>query len=317
MPRIQFNGVHKSPGRPTLVDGPEGRKYVASKILNNLAATQKNGEYRASTTDYGSQFRYEPGQDFEYGLDEYGMATESLQPSAPLPAAMNQIELELMGQPIEAKPAAFASFKMSGVVASDNLETQDQSMETQGQAMLTPEEALDQEPGLPEEGFQIGETVRAIIESGCDDIDDYFDYDEDVFDRDDNLYALYAANLLVAHSDASLAVRNKTGILRIPAYGVVRSSRGTVELLVHANGRTFTPRYNLCGILIGVAMSDGYTIATTARGKWRIYDPQGKPIQEESIHTVAFDKKGNLWYQTRTGKTVTFFVDGTADVVAA
>jgi hypothetical protein len=39
-------------------------------------------------------------------------------------------------------------------------------------------------------------------------------------------------------------------------------------------------------------------------------------VLNEKIEAVSFDKKGNLWYRTKSGKRVTFFVDGHIETVA-
>lgn len=94
---------------------------------------------------------------------------------------------------------------------------------------------------------------------------------------------------------------------------VVKSVRGTVEFLVHANGRTFTPTYNMVGVLTAVEVSDGFVLARGERGdsSWTMTDKEGNSVEEDPIVGVAFDKKGNLWYETADGRRTTFNVDGT------
>jgi hypothetical protein len=112
------------------------------------------------------------------------------------------------------------------------------------------------------------------------------------------------------------ATSGKTAIFKMPTEGVVRSSRGTVELLVHKGGRMFRPHYNPVGILLRVDVSDGFALIKGQADKapWQMTDREGNPLDEDVIHTVAFDKKGNLWYETVTGKKTKFLVDGGVQV---
>ncbi len=112
------------------------------------------------------------------------------------------------------------------------------------------------------------------------------------------------------------ATSGKTAIFKMPSEGVVRSSRGTVELLVHKGGRMFRPHYNPVGILLRVDVSDGFALIKGQADKapWQMTDREGNPLDEDVIHTVAFDKKGNLWYETVTGKKTKFLVDGGVEV---
>ncbi|MDZ4834901.1 MAG: hypothetical protein SGJ27_14075 [Candidatus Melainabacteria bacterium] len=115
------------------------------------------------------------------------------------------------------------------------------------------------------------------------------------------------------------ATSGKTAIFKMPTEGVVRSSRGTVELLVHKGGRMFRPHYNPVGILLRVDVSDGFALIKGQADKapWQMTDREGNPLDEDVINTVAFDKKGNLWYQTVTGKKTRFLVDGGVEVTSA
>lgn len=115
------------------------------------------------------------------------------------------------------------------------------------------------------------------------------------------------------------ATSGKTSIFKMPTEGVVLSSRGTVELLVHKGGRMFRPHYNPVGILLRVDVSDGFSLikGETDKAPWRMTDRDGNPLDEDDIFTVAFDKKGNLWYQTVNGKKTRFLVDGGVEVTTA
>ncbi len=107
----------------------------------------------------------------------------------------------------------------------------------------------------------------------------------------------------------------KTAFFKLPKSGVVRSSRGTVELLVHKNGRTFRPNYNKVGILLRVDVSDGFALVRSTNGtSWQMLDKDGESIENERIHTVAFDKRGNLWYETVGGRKVVFHIDGNVEI---
>ena len=108
----------------------------------------------------------------------------------------------------------------------------------------------------------------------------------------------------------------KTSVFKMPKEGVVSSSRGTVELLVHKGGRMFRPHYNAVGILLRVDVSDGFSLikGDTDKAHWLMTDRSGNPLDEEEIVGVAFDKKGNLWYETISGKKTKFLVAGGVEV---
>lgn len=108
----------------------------------------------------------------------------------------------------------------------------------------------------------------------------------------------------------------KTAVFKMPKEGVVSSSRGTVELLVHKGGRMFRPHYNPVGILLRVDVSDGFSLikGDTDKAHWLMTDREGNPLDEEEIVSVAFDKKGNLWYETISGKKTKFLVSGSVEV---
>jgi len=112
------------------------------------------------------------------------------------------------------------------------------------------------------------------------------------------------------------ATSGKTSIFKMPSEGVVQSSRGTVELLVHKGGRMFRPHYNAVGILLRVDVSDGFSLikGSTDKAHWQMTDRDGNPLDEEDITSVAFDKKGNLWYETVSGKKTKFLVTGAVEV---
>jgi len=354
---IKFNGVHKSPGRPTLVGGPEGRKYIANKILNNLPVTGA-GNYVSKPAQYNN---YAIEQDCEYGMDGYGF-TDSLNEKQPVE---EQAQVSYEGQVYEKGSiwgeeqeyayqerlriaAECAAFENQGQEREFNQEQfsirEQYSNQEQAQVFQLTEEETEvvhtsvhqktaQKKQTWEEGFSVQEilSLAASLENKQQvaakereqTLVDIEDADEYLIDDDCN-YLNEETEEMLAQKDysaqmESLALNNdlntpnrKTTILRVPSQGVVRSSRGTVELLVHANGRTFKPRYNMCGLLIGVSISDGLELVSSrcARG-WHMFDTSGNLVEKEKIHTVAFDKVGNLWYQTVSGKSVTYFVDGT------
>ncbi len=112
------------------------------------------------------------------------------------------------------------------------------------------------------------------------------------------------------------AEKKKTAIFKLPQTGIVTSSRGTVELLVHKGGRLFRPHYNPVGILLRVDVSDGFSFVREEKDltHWEMTDHSGNPLDEDSIQNVAFDKKGNLWYETAAGRKTKFLVDGGVEV---
>ena len=336
---IKFNGVHKSPGRPTLVGGPEGRKYIAGKILGNLPVTGA-GHYVSRPAQYQSQ-NYAIEQDCQYGMDDYGF-TDLLNDGEPVQEEQ-QVTYEEGSVWSEDKERAYQE---SLRIAAECAAFQDQeqySNQEQAQIFQLTEEQTEvvqasihqevtpkQKKKTWDEGFSVQDvlSLAAMLEQQKvsqeqKQVEINQEADEDLFDDDCN-YLNEETEEMLAQQDysaqmGSLALNNdlntpnrKTTILRVPSQGVVRSSRGTVELLVHANGRTFKPRYNMCGLLIGVSISDGLelVLSHSARG-WHMFDSNGNLIEKEKITTVAFDKHGNLWYHTISGKSVIYFVDGT------
>lgn len=285
MVAIKFNGVRKIPGRPTLVEGIEGRRYVNDKILKALEASQKTaGGYKSYST-------YSPFEDYsnwEEGLDESG----------------SQSAVHLSEENVSIP-----------------------QFETDAEDENTSEFEQISDSGPFQEGFEIGPALRACIEETysypcvtenqirCQqatadtdeaDHDEYFDYPESgMFNANPD------SSEEACEQPATRKNRSRTSILRVPSRGVVRSCRGTVELLVHADGRTFKPIYNKCGILIGVDCSDGYTLVKNrCSGDWNLFGPTGATVNEDAIIYVAFDKQGNLSYQCESGRLVTLYVDG-------
>lgn len=411
MSMIKFNGVRKAPGRPTLVEGIEGRRYVDSKILKNLESTQRGGGYNAYTSCGGhSPFSYSPGQqleEFEYGVDENGLSNEPLTPEQQY-EMLNGYGQEALEEPTHVEPyyeefqyhesqCFVAAYDAGEITSSQNLVwTQDAGAETacnetisveENSAELTdsseqpyveqlsqfenchwqftlPSTIVQELPGaqadspaqnlydevhyelervcqkhqfgsekfeyaveirpfdgpqlqrkelITEEGFEIGDLFKACVDHNAEvqrtiemNIQRRIECAEEMKRIREEFSDL---KFQASHSGAM-----KTGILRLPSSGVVRSSRGTVELLVHANGLTFKPFYNLCGMLMCVAMSDGRRFEKCISGDWRLFSAEGQPSLEK-IETVSFDKKGNLWYQTSHGKRVTFFVDGHSETL--
>ena len=366
MSMIKFNGVHKAPGRPTLVEGIEGRRYVDNKILKNLERTQRGGGYNAYTSGGGqSPFSYSPGQshdELEYGVDEYGLSNEPLTPEQEYQNKDGYSE-QALEEPNHIEPyyeefqydesqcmvAAYDAGEMTS--CQDLIWVQDAAGEAASAEQSEVAENLSQfenchwqftlpsvEPAqnvydkmhyeqervcrrnqFGSEPFQYGVEIRSfdgphlhrkevITEEG--------------FEIGDVLKTFCADNSFTesreicpsTNTPTSHLKTMKTGILRLPSSGVARSSRGTVELLVHANGLTFKPFYNLCGMLMCVTMSDGRRIEKGFKGFWRLVDAEGK-ASSDKIETVSFDKKGNLWYQTSRGKRVTFFVDGHSETL--
>ncbi len=281
---IKFNGVHKVPGRPTLVGGAEGRKYVANKILNNIGDTNSRpyNSYQQSEFKSESYMMIAREPEGEYGVDEAGLTNESLTEQMPEEMIEETVEEPVM-EPVAEKPSLGEGFSIANV-----------------RRVAQEQEASELNNNLQQETYE-----------------DYYDEEETaeeefVDDQNDEDFAPVEIELNEQEIWSNASTK-KTGILRLPTSGVVRSCRGTVELLVHANGRTFKPHYNKCGMLLAVMMSDGYQLVKSQRNhkKWFLKDFNGNVVEPEIITTVAFDKKGNLWYQTESKKRVTFHVDGT------
>ncbi|HEY9678413.1 MAG TPA: hypothetical protein V6C76_10410 [Drouetiella sp.] len=94
---------------------------------------------------------------------------------------------------------------------------------------------------------------------------------------------------------------------------VTRTERGTIELAMHANGRRLIPQYNPIGMLIRVESSDGFVLhLTEKKDVWEMVDASGRTIQT-GISAVAFDKLGNLSYNTKNGDTIIWKTDGTIE----
>lgn len=296
MVAIKFKGVHKTPGRPTHVEGKEGRRYVNNKILKALETSQKGaGGYKAYTT----HTPYSSFEDYSNCFDEIDSAIADT-------AQSSEATETFQWYPTE-----------------NDAGTQNVADETAA--------SYEGATSAPvQEGFEIGPTLKACIEetrsypcvtehqiryqqvaeSTCAaDLTEYFDYPENGMN---NLYPNSSDWLEECDQSETKWRRNKTAILRVPKKGVVRSSRGTVELLVHADGRTFKPSYNKCGILVGVHCSDGFTLLRNAcSGEWNLFGPDGSITNEDTISSVSFDKRGNLSYQSDSGRIVTLKVDGT------
>jgi hypothetical protein len=94
---------------------------------------------------------------------------------------------------------------------------------------------------------------------------------------------------------------------------VSRTERGTIEMATHVGGRQLVPTYNFCGMLTGVAMSDGMSfVLSEEKNIWHMIEHSGK-VMVSGIQSVSFDKQGNLSYVTRRGDVVTLKVDGSID----
>jgi hypothetical protein len=84
-------------------------------------------------------------------------------------------------------------------------------------------------------------------------------------------------------------------------------------MATHVGGRQLVPTYNFCGMLTGVAMSDGMSfVLSEEKNIWHMIEHSGK-VMVSGIQSVSFDKQGNLSYVTRRGDVVTLKVDGSID----
>lgn len=388
MVAIKFNGVRKSPGRPTLVEGIEGRRHVNNKILRALEASQKSsGGYHSYSTyksssdgmnwddavnklgmeladaskveeqeEVAESFQWyptgaeetagyvhisfedeepadphtedEPAESYSETIDSYedNESIDSYRDEQPIAEFLND---EPTGQ-YQIEDQVVDEFRYSS-----EIEHHDNAIEVSNED--SEDETTSEIPAVAtaqpcEEGFEIGPALRACIEETnsypvitehqmqCsseeplvenlveNETEEYFDYPESGMPSD---YPQDLNWLEEFEQSEARIQRNRTSILRVPTAGVVRSSRGTVELLVHADGRMFKPIYNKCGILVSVDCSDGYKLLKNRfSGVWSLIAPNGAAINDDAITAVAFDKQGNLSYQTQSGRLVTLYVNG-------
>jgi hypothetical protein len=96
-----------------------------------------------------------------------------------------------------------------------------------------------------------------------------------------------------------------------PLSEIYRTRRGTIELVIHKDGRMIAPQYNNCGILTGVDLGNGSTLQRpTAGGLWHVLDAQGVEQPSIDIKAVTFDKHGTLWAITVSGERFKVSADG-------
>jgi hypothetical protein len=96
-----------------------------------------------------------------------------------------------------------------------------------------------------------------------------------------------------------------------PLSDIYRTRRGTIELVIHKDGRMITPQYNNCGILTGVDLGNGSTLQRPAAGGfWRVLDAEGVEQPSIDIKAVTFDKHGTLWAITAAGDRLKVSSDG-------
>ncbi|HEY9784038.1 MAG TPA: hypothetical protein V6D17_01465 [Candidatus Obscuribacterales bacterium] len=92
---------------------------------------------------------------------------------------------------------------------------------------------------------------------------------------------------------------------------VVKTKRGTIELVVQASGRTLKPEYSVVGVMQSVVTSDGITFKRASDGKtWSMLDAAGKVINEAPLTFVAFDGHGNLYFLSADGTKTVWSLDG-------
>ena len=102
----------------------------------------------------------------------------------------------------------------------------------------------------------------------------------------------------------------KTQMLNLPTQGIKRSNRGTIEAVYQANGNVVQAQYNRCGILIEVSIAGAMRFSRSAEtGKWSMsYADCSPPVN--SVANVAFDRLGNLCFNTDDGQTTMICADG-------
>ncbi len=117
----------------------------------------------------------------------------------------------------------------------------------------------------------------------------------------------------VVENAAEQVNANQHEVVQAEPGSVARTERGTIEMATHAGGRQLIPTYNQCGMLTGVAMSDGLSfILSEEKNIWHMIEQSGK-VMVSGIQSVSFDKHGNLSYVTKRGDTVTLKIDGSVD----
>ncbi len=269
--RERYKGVHRVPGRPTQVDGPDGRRYIAGKLIDNLTK-------QAPVYDERSKKQQRPRS--EFNRDGYLLCDHSTKSGA-----------EKSETIAEAKPWYMQPRQGDDVVRYGQGHSVDDVVR-----MFKEQSASGKQQAMR----QASESA-AIVED--EDDEEIFEYDEQAPEIAPPTMFLFRKR---GHDRSC-----KTDMLRVPRSGVVKSSCGTIELLVHANGRSFKPRYNFCGMLTSVSTSDGLHLFRGQKDNhWLMQDSSGNLLEKEQIHTVSFDKKGNLWYETNSGRRVIFFIDG-------
>lgn len=97
--------------------------------------------------------------------------------------------------------------------------------------------------------------------------------------------------------------------------GVLRSVRGTIEMVLHPTGRKIIPRYNGCGMLVRVDLSDGgWFERGREEGVWRMFDENGRETLDQPIVSLNFDRIGNLGFITLDGTRTTLYTNGMISV---
>ncbi len=90
-----------------------------------------------------------------------------------------------------------------------------------------------------------------------------------------------------------------------------RSERGTIQMVVHENGRRIKPNYNKCGILVAVELGNGATLRRSSGSElWSIVGQDNQEIVPSEIKAVYFDRQGSLCTTTVSGKMVKMQPDG-------
>lgn len=96
-----------------------------------------------------------------------------------------------------------------------------------------------------------------------------------------------------------------------PQPGVARTQRGTIEFIMHPTGTAITPKYNRCGILMGIDFNDGSRfVRGNGETAWTALDEQGRELLIQIVG-VTLDRRGGVIYVTADGGRTTLHPDGT------
>jgi hypothetical protein len=99
---------------------------------------------------------------------------------------------------------------------------------------------------------------------------------------------------------------------------ISHTERGTIEQIQHPTGNVITPKYNKCGIIVGLEFCDGTKVVRSEEPgskEFIIFDPQGNAVTDVQIVGLTLDKKGNIICKTGDGGKFTIFADGSTNLL--